>query len=77
MNENILDEAFEVVIGDLRNDPSHICNYVELHDLYVSYNGVFLSRRQSLHFLIDRFGSDLLILSDAGIASIVKRLLGS
>lgn len=63
-NYKTIDEVFEVVIGDLHNDPAYIWNSAELHDLYVSYNGVFLSRRQLLKFdSRDRLRSDLLVLS--------------
>ena len=44
---------------------------VELHDMYVSYTGTALSRRQLLQHLSDHFGNTLLILSGIGVASIV------
>ena len=64
-HKSAIDEPFEMTADDLQHESSRKWNSVEVHNLYVSYNSVSLSRRQ-----LDRFGDDLLVLSGNGVASI-------
>jgi len=63
--------ACDLVAGCLQKEPSYVWNSVDVHDIYWSYNGVLLSRRQSVKSLSERLGKDLLVLSSEGIVSIL------
>lgn len=65
------DPAFEQLLEEMKQNECRMWNSVELHDMYVSYKGTALSRRQLLQHLSDHFGNTLLILSGIGVASIV------
>ena len=65
------DNAFIQVIKLLTEDRSRIWNSVEVHDLYISLKGEMLSRRSLLTKLSEHFGRELLVLSGAGVASII------
>ena len=66
------DEAFNRVVTDLSEDRSRIWNSVELHEQYVAYKGEALTRRNLMTELSEHFGHDLLVLSGAGVASILS-----
>ena len=70
-HKSAIDEPFERIADDLQHESSRMCNSVEVHDLYVSYNGVSLSRRQLVKSLIVRFGEDLLVLLGNDVTSIL------
>ena len=66
--KSAIDEPFKMIADDFHHESSRIWNSVEVPDVSLSYNGVSLSRRQSI---IDRFGEDILVLSGKGVASIL------
>ena len=41
-HKSAIDEPFEMIADDLQHESSRKWNSVEVHDLYVSYNGVSL-----------------------------------
>ena len=55
-----MDEGFRMTIAN-----------IELYDLYLSYGGGQLSRKNLLTKLSDYFGPDFLVLSAKGVASLV------
>ena len=63
--------AFENLCGGIQNQKSRVWNSVELFKHYTSEGGEMLTRRRLLHFLKERFGDDLIILTATGISSIV------
>ena len=65
------DEAFTMLVKDMAEDRSRLWNSIELHNLYTDYKGDKLSRKQLLKNLSEHFGSDLLLMSGNGVATIV------
>lgn len=65
------DPAFVKVIHELSNNPTRIWNSVEVYNLYVSLQGIQRKRRTLIENLSTCFGSDLLVLSGVGVASIL------
>ena len=47
------DAAFDMVLNDLKHDPSQIWNSVAVHKLYLSYQGTKLMRRTLIERLKD------------------------
>lgn len=66
-----IDEAFNQLVSCMIEDKTKIWNSVELHEQYQVYDGDILSKTQLLNKLFDHFDDDLLILSAAGVASII------
>lgn len=68
-----IDEAFIQLVSCMIEDKTKIRNSVELHEQYQVYDGDVLSRTQLLNKLhvFDHFGDYILILSGAGVASII------
>jgi len=66
------DEAFNRVIHDLNEDRTRIWNSIELHEQYIAHGGEPLMRRNLMSKLSDHFGHDILVLSGAGVASILS-----
>jgi len=65
------EHAFEQLVIDLDLDKSQIWNSVELYDLYMSYDGHILTKRNCIEQLGEHFGDDLLVLSGEGVANIL------
>jgi len=67
-----VDVAFETTVSAVRAESSQVWNSIELYDLYQSNGGRDISRR-TLSYQIVRiyFGSDLLVLSGTGVASLL------
>ena len=66
------DEAFNRVIHDLNEDRTRIWNSIELHEQYLAHGGESLTRRNLMSKLSEHFGHDILVLSGAGVASILS-----
>ena len=66
------DEAFNGVIHDLNEDRTRIWNSIELHEQYIAHGGESLTRRNLMSKLSQHFGHDILVLSGAGVASILS-----
>ena len=65
-----VEPAFLCVTSEMQSDRSRIWNSVEVHDLYEANGGNSLSRRNMTMKLSEHFGSDLLVLSERGVANI-------
>ena len=59
------------LVGDLTEDKAHVGNSVEVEELYVSYDGYRSTCRHLIEQLSDHFGTDLLVLSGNGVASLL------
>ena len=66
------DEAFNRVIHDLNEDRTRIWNSRELHEQYIAHGGESLTRRNLMSKLSEHYGHDILVLSGAGVASILS-----
>ena len=66
-----VDVAFGMTVDAVRAEPSRVWNSIELYDLYQSNGGKDVSRRTLVSTLSEYFGSDLLVLSGSGIASLL------
>ena len=65
------DNACIALVGDMTEDKAHVWNSVEVEELYVSYGGYRSTRRHLIEQLSDHFGTDLLVLSGNGVASLL------
>ena len=65
------DHPFDALVQHISENKSDMWNSIEVQDIYVSYGGNILSRRNLIDQLVEHFGNDLLILSGNGVASIL------
>jgi len=63
--------AFETTASAVRAESSRVWTSIELYDLYQSNGGRDISRRTLVTKLLEYFGSDLLVLSGTGVASLL------
>ena len=66
-----LDNAFERLCKYMKDNDSKIWNSVELHLLYISFEGIIMTRKSLVNALCGHFGDTLLVLSSVGVASVV------
>ena len=69
-SQHDVDAAFETTVSALRSESSRVWNSIELFDLYKSNGGRDISRSTLVSRLLNFFGSDLLVLSGTGVASL-------
>ena len=65
------DTAFLQVVEEMEQDKGHLWNSVDLHDMYNSFGGDKLSRRNLVECVTTHFGSELIKLSGNGYASLL------
>ena len=70
-NKEEVDVAFDKLSMAMRTEPSRLWNFIELYDLYISSGRRNISCRTLVSKLLEYFGSDLLMLSGVGVASLL------
>jgi len=66
-----VDVAFETTVSAVTAESPRVWNSIEFYDLYQSNGGRDISRRTLVTKLLEYFGSDLLVLSGIGVASLL------
>lgn len=66
-----VDVAFETTVSAVRAESSRVWNSIELFNLYKTNGGRDITRRTLVSKLLEYFGSDLLVLSGTGVASLL------
>ena len=71
LKKDTQDEAYNLVISDIKSNQSHIWNTKEIYEKYVSYGGSRYSRRILISNIQEYFGEDIVLLSGNGVASLL------
>ena len=67
----MVDEAYDMVLENIKADYDKMWTSVELHGLYLKQGGFFLSRRQLMDSIQKATIEKFLLLTSPGIASII------